>query len=78
VTKRPIPSGAAHGVPVRAVQWLAGNARPLACLRTSPISALFRAATEGDAAIAECASILAQRECKPARRGITTIRSPGE
>ena len=78
VTTRPIPSGAAYGAPVRPVQWLAGNALTLAHLRTAPISAFFGTAAEGDTAIAECASILTRRECKPARPGITATRSPGE
>jgi len=62
----------------RAARWLAGNVLTLADQQTAPVLTFFRAAAEGDTAIAECAPISARRECKSARPGITVARSPGE
>ena len=72
----PIPYGAACGLPLRAVQWLAGDALTLPELHR-PIAAFFRRAP-GVMAIAECAPILAQWERKSACPGIAAIGSPAE
>jgi glutathione S-transferase len=75
VTTPPTLYGAAHGVLLRAVRRLAGDALTLADLQTTPIFSFLRTAPEEQTVIAACAPIPARWHREAARPGTFTTLS---